>query len=215
LTIPPNDLAAAEKVFNGITIEGPTVNKMPELDLLSGFDKKVETEALRRMEEKFTSTDLRQLIVRIGQDVGRDIPYLNLAAGTKCCWGGPDPSHSDYELIFQDESGQTLDSTKGNYSLTTEEPPVDAFWSITVYDTKRGGFLHPNKDDRYHINNTNAVKNADGSITFTFKQVCNASDLNCLEVPVGAFDLAARYYLPHDEIISGQWLLPKAKLDKR
>jgi hypothetical protein len=37
------------------------------------------------------------------------------------------------------------------YTVRTEEPPVDAFWSPTVYDTGRGGFLHPNEDDRYHI----------------------------------------------------------------
>jgi len=88
------------------------------------------------------------------------------------------------------------------------------FWSITVYDTKRGGFLHPNDDDRYHINNTTATKNADGQVIFTFKQSCGDDDLNCLEVPAGPFDLAARYYLPSEAIISGEWTLPKAELQK-
>jgi hypothetical protein len=208
----PKDVAAAKAVFNGITVDGPAVTEMPKVDLLSGFDEKVATEAQRRMREKYTSTDLGELIARFDQEVGTDISYLNLAAGTKCCWGGPDPSHSDYELIFKDESGETLDATKGNYTLTTEEPPVDAFWSITVYDTDRGGFLHPNKHDLYHINNTAAVRNPDGTVTFNFKQSCGDSDQNCLEVPAGPFDLAARYYLPHDEVISKAWRLPKVKL---
>ena len=89
---------------------------------------------------------------------------------------------------------------------------MDAFWSLTVYDTERGGFLHPNKDDRYHINGTSAVKNSDGTVTFLFKPSCNPVDQNCLEVPSGEFDLAARYYLPQEEIRTGAWTLPKIQL---
>jgi hypothetical protein len=101
---------------------------------------------------------------------------------------------------------------RGTYSVTTEEPVVDAFWSVTVYDTERGGFLHPNRHDRYHINNTLAVRNADSTVTFTFKQTCNVDDTNCLEVPEGRFDVVARYYLPHEEIITGAWTFPKIRL---
>ncbi len=208
------DMAAAKKVFNGITIDGPTLDTMPELDLLSGFDNKTEEEALRRMEQTYTKTAIRNLFVKIGQQPGKDISYLNLAAGTKCCWGGPDPAHSAYETIFTDDAGNTLKGANGTYTITTEEPQVDAFWSITVYDTERGGFLHPNKHNRYHINNTSAETNSDGTVTFTFKQQCREKDQNCLEVPAGAFDVAARYYLPKAQIISGKWTLSKAKLQK-
>ena len=109
-------------------------------------------------------------------------------------------------------NGVELRGSNGTYTVTTEEPPVDAFWSITVYDTDRGGFLHPNDDDRYHINNTAAIRNDDGTVTFTFKQNCEASDRNCLEVPAGRFDLVPRYYLPHEEIITGEWTFPKIGL---
>ncbi|MFB3124998.1 MAG: DUF1214 domain-containing protein [Woeseiaceae bacterium] len=78
-----------------------------------------------------------------------------------------------------------------------------------MYDTDRGGFLHPNDDDRYHINNTAAVKNDDSTVTFLFKQSCEPSDLNCLEVPAGRFDLTARFYLPDEAIQTGDWTLPK------
>ena len=118
---------------------------------------------------------------------------------------GPITSHSAYELLMSDKNGEVLKGKNGTYTITTEEPPVNAFWSITVYDTERGGFLHPNKDDRYHINNTGAVKNDDGTVTFTFKTTCGKDDLNCLEVPEGQFDLTTRYYLPKEEIRSGKW----------
>jgi hypothetical protein len=94
----------------------------------------------------------------------------------------------------------------------TAPPPVDAFWSVTVYDTERGGHLHPNDRDRYHINNTTAVKNADRTVTFTFKQVCLATDTNCLDVPAGRFDVTVRYYLPRRDIVSGTWRFPKIEL---
>ncbi|MDH5295353.1 MAG: DUF1254 domain-containing protein, partial [Acidimicrobiia bacterium] len=47
----PADLAGAQAVFDGITIEGPTLSEMPSVDLLSGFDEQVAQEAHRRMDE--------------------------------------------------------------------------------------------------------------------------------------------------------------------
>ena len=115
-------------------------------------------------------------------------------------------------LILLRSNFQVCPGKNGTYTITTEEPPIEAFWSITVYDTERGGFLHPNKDDRYHINNTGAVKNDDGTVTFTFKTKCEKDDLNCLEVPEGNFDLATRYYLPKKQLIDGQWKFARPEL---
>jgi len=88
-----------------------------------------------------------------------------------------------------DQDGNTLDGSKGTYTLTTESPPVGAFWSVTVYDAVTGGFLHPNKDDRHHINNTSAIPNTDGTYTFTFATSCTGDAKHWLEVPSGPFDL--------------------------
>lgn len=208
------DVGSAEEIFRGITIDGPKVAAVPTLDLLSGFSAEVKTAALKMIDETFASVPFTSTIVGPGQEPGKDVPYLNFAAGTKGGWGGPDPSHSAYDVIFTDDEGDVLDGSKGTYTITTSEPDVAAFWSITVYDTERGGFLHPNEDDRYHINNTAAKKNEDGMIVFTFKQSCADEDVNCLEVPAGPFDLTARYYLPSDAIISGEWKLSKAELQK-
>ncbi len=208
----PEDVVAAKAVFNGITITGEQPGEFPSLDLLSGYPADVTDEANRRMDEAMATVPFTDTIVGPGQEPGRDVPVLNHSAGTKGGWGGPHPSHSAYESIFFDKNGDEMIGSNGTYTVTTEEPPVDAFWSITVYDTDRGGFLHPNDDDRYHINNTAVTRNNDGTVTFTFKQDCESLDLNCLEVPAGRFDLITRYYLPHDEVITGDWTWPKIEL---
>jgi hypothetical protein len=206
-----NDMRDAEAVFNGITISGPKITAITKLDLLGGFDETVVKEANRQMEETSKSTPFSDLVAG-PDDVPDKVSYLQLATGTKFGWGGPVTSHSAYETIFADKNGEPMIGKSGTYTITTEEPPVDAFWSITVYDTDRGGFLHPNKDDKYHINNTAAIKDKDGTVTFLFKTSCGKDDQNCLEVPKGKFDLATRYYLPKDDIRSGKWTIPRAEL---
>jgi len=207
------DMADAQAVFDGITIEGPTISEMPVVDLLSGFDEQVEQEANKRMDELAGSVPFTKMIVGPGQEPGKDVPYLYHSAGTKEGWGGPATSHSAYEAMFTDESGEALQGSKGEYVLVTGAPQVNAFWSITVYDSTTGR-LHPNDDDRYHINNTTAVKNEAGTFTFRFKVKCEDGDQNCLEVPVGPFDVVARYYLPEPEIVNGEWTMPKPALKK-
>jgi hypothetical protein len=207
------DMARAQAVFDGITIEGPTIREMPAVDLLSGFDEQVVQEANKRLDETARSVPFSKMIVGPGQEPGRDVPYLYHSAGTKVGWGGPATSHSAYDSMFTDASGATLESSKGEYVLVTEAPPVKAFWSITAYDSTTGR-LHPNDDERYHINNTTAVRTEDGSYTFRFKVKCEDGDVNCLEVPAGPFDVAARYYLPEPQIMSGEWTMPKPALKK-
>jgi hypothetical protein len=207
------DMAAAQAVFDGITIEGPTISEMPAVDLLSGFDEQVAQEANKRMDETARSVPFSKMIVGPGREPGKDVPYLSHSAGTKVGWGGPATSHSAYESMFTDASGATLEGAKGEYVLVTEAPPVNAFWSITVYDSTTGR-LHPNDDDRYHFNNTTAASSQDGTFTFRFKTKCEDGDVNCLEVPAGPFDVAARYYLPEPEIMNGKWTIPRPVLKK-
>ena len=207
----PADLADALSVYEGLTIKGPAISQLPVVDVLSDFDERVVQEAEKRMQETKKTVPYIEMIAGPGQEPGRDVSYLNFATGTKVGWGGPATSHSAYESWYNDASGETLDGSKGEYVLVTEAPQVKAFWSVTVYDSSTGR-LHPNDDDRYHINNTTAVKNEDGTYTFRFKVKCEDGDFNCLEVPAGPFDVATRYYLPEPEIMSGEWTMPKPVL---
>jgi hypothetical protein len=209
----PQDVAAAKAVYEGMTITANRqVSGFPQLDLLSEYPAEVAAEADRRMDEAFATTPFPQLVLRHGAELGVDVSYVSHAAATKHAWGAPDPSHSSYESLFFDVDGEEMLGSKGTYTATTGEPPVGAFWSVTVYDTDRGGFLHPNEDDRHHINNTTAVRSSDGTVTLVFKENCGASDSNCLQVPASRFDVAIRYYLPHEEIITGDWTFPGIRL---
>ena len=209
------DVAAARAVYDGIAMHGAQPREYPApLDLLSSFGANVVAEANRRMDEVFATVPFGETVVGPGKQPGRDVPYLYHAASSKSGWGGPDPSHSAYEAILFDRDGHEMKGSDGTYSVTTTIPPVDAFWSVTVYDTERGGRLHPNRENRYHYNGTTAKRNADGTVTFTFKASCQAADKNCLEVPLSRFDVTVRYFLPRREILSGAWRFPKIALVK-
>lgn len=206
----PADMADARSVFDGITIDGPRIGRMPVVDLLSRFGPEVVQEALRRMDEAKRTVPYREMIAAPGQEPGQDVPYLYFATGTKEGWGGPALSHSAYESTFTDDAGETLDGSRGEYVLVTQAPPVSAFWSVTVYDSTTGRF-HANKYNRYHINNTTAVRDEGGTYTFRFKTSCGDTDQNCLEVPAGPFDVTARYYLPEPQVMSGEWTMPRPR----
>jgi hypothetical protein len=207
-----DDVNAAEEIFRTITIEGLKPGSFPQGDVLDQFPDAVAKEAHYRMDEAFQKTPFRLTVVGPGRTPGDNTSYLSHSAGTKGGWGGPGTKHSSYETISMGRDQKPLVGANGTYSVTTEAPPVNAFWSLTVYDSERGGFLHPNKYDRYHINGTLAVENDDATYTFLFKQDCAEEDMNCLEVPAGRFDIAARYYLPTEAIRSGDWLLPPLEL---
>ena len=80
-------------------------------------------EANRRMDETKVAVPYREMIVAPGQEHPRDIPYLYHTTGTKEGWGGPATSHSAYESMYTDQSGETLDGSKGEYVQTREAPP--------------------------------------------------------------------------------------------
>lgn len=208
------DVKQAKTVFNGISINGPKIGTFPKLDLLAKFSDKVKDAAMAKIQKTAETTDFSQLVAG-PNDVPGKVSYLQLAAGTKVGWGGPVSSHSAYETLFVDKAGNKLEGRKGIYFITTTAPPVGAFWSLTVYDTGRGGFFHPNKDNRYHINNTTAIESQEGNYTFAFKQKCIKDDINCIAVPAGQFDIAVRYYLPKEAIINGQWKIAKPELVRK
>jgi hypothetical protein len=96
--------------------------------------------------------------------------WLKRAAAAKGGIYGNDAAEAMYPFTRTDADGQTLGASQYNYTLTFPSgqlPPVDAFWSVTMYDGKTQ-LLIENPINRYLINSPMlpAVKtNADGSLT--------------------------------------------------
>ena len=90
-------------------------------------------------------------------------------------------------------------------------PPVDAFWSLTMYDIPRF-LLVANPIDRYSIGDrTPGLQIAeDGSLTIYLQHDSPGPDkaANWLPTPEGEFRPIMRMYQPRPEVLSGDYRLP-------
>lgn len=116
---------------------------------------------------------------------------------------GNDAVEAMYPITRTDKDGQTLDASKNNYTLTFPKdqlPPVNAFWSVTMYDGKTQ-LLIKNPIDRYLINSpmlANMKPNADGSLTIYMQAKSPGADkeANWLPAPDGPMYVVMRLYWP-------------------
>ena len=116
-----------------------------------------------------------------------------------------------YPLNLGDESGKPLDGAN-KYTITFEKgaaPPVNAFWSITLYD--QAGFQVGNSLNRFAVSSWMPFKyNADGSLDLYFQNESPGKDMeaNWLPAPKGPFNLTMRMYAPKSEALIGKWNPP-------
>lgn len=121
-----------------------------------------------------------------------------------------DPAEAMYPLTSVDATGQPLDGNR-RYRLhfaPGQLPPVDAFWSVTLYDGKTQ-LLSANALNRYAISSaSNLKKDPDGGLTLTLQHAQPASTDNWLPAPPGPFNLILRLYLPQQTALKGDYLPP-------
>lgn len=117
-----------------------------------------------------------------------------------------------YAQVFDDADGEPLDGAR-RYEIRFETlPPVDAFWSLTMYDTP-GYFLVENPLERYSIGDRTPglVRAADGSLTLALQREQPAERerrANWLPTPAGGFRPMMRLYQPRPEVLDGGYALP-------
>jgi len=147
--------------------------------------------------------------------------WLKRAAAAKGGIYGNDSVEATYPMTKTLVDGEVLDGSKHNYMLTFlagQLPPVNAFWSVTMYDGKTQ-FLIKNPINRYLINSPmlpGMKKNDDGSLTLYIQKDSPGADKesNWLPAPNDTIYLVMRLYWPRTEAPSilpageGTWQPP-------
>ncbi|WP_245558290.1 DUF1214 domain-containing protein [Nocardia thailandica] len=88
-------------------------------------------------------------------------------------------------------------------------PPVDAFWSITMYGAE--GFQSPNELDRFAIGDRDDLRyGADGSLDIHISHTNPGPDheSNWLPAPLGPLGITLRLYAPHFAALDRSWTPP-------
>jgi hypothetical protein len=94
--------------------------------------------------------------------------YMKRAVIAAFGWPANLQQDAIYPYIEVDSTGQPL-SGANKYTLTFakgQEPPINGFWSITMYQIDQGWWFVPNALNKFTVSPRNNLKvNADGSVT--------------------------------------------------
>jgi hypothetical protein len=140
--------------------------------------------------------------------------YLKRAIVAQAGLGANVPEDAVYPLNLGDENSKPLDGANKYVIRFTKEdaPPVEAFWSVTLYDPE--GFQVANPINRFAVSSWMPFKrDADGSLTLYIQNENPGSDreANWLPAPRRPFNLTMRLYAPKSEALTGLWNPPPVK----
>ncbi len=192
------DVQDVHKLQDAIKVDqpgGPGKFEVPHWDAMS--QKKVR-DALVVLNESLPDSR------RAGGRRGEVDPVRHLIA-TASLWGlNPDKDAIYLNVTPKQNDGKTV------YKCSVKDVPVDAFWSISVYN--KAGFFEKNEQNAYTLNNLTAKKNDDGSVFVQFGG-CNGKTPNCLPITPG-WNYLVRLYRPRKEVLDGTWKFPEAVVVK-
>jgi hypothetical protein len=140
---------------------------------------------------------------------GFNYPLRALVAGPYL--GGNGEQEAMYPLRYTDADGQLLTGDRSYIVRFDHQPPVNAFWSLTVYDA-RDKLLVENPINRYKIGSDTPglVTAADGSVTIFARHLepPQPKAANWLPTPDGPFYFVLRLYQPQAAVLDGTYSLP-------
>ncbi|NPT47596.1 DUF1254 domain-containing protein [Paraburkholderia sp. 1N] len=187
----PDDIKQVHSLQDAITVSQKAPGKldMPDWDAVS--QKKTRDPLLVLAS---TIPDFKRAF-----GTKEEVDPVRRLLGTAAAWGGnPDKDATYLNFTPAKNDGKTV------YRLSVKDVPVDAFWSVSVYNAQ--GYFEKNPSNAYSINNLTAKKGSDGSITMQFGG-CDGQVPNCLPVVAG-WNYTVRLYRPRAEILSGAWTFP-------
>jgi hypothetical protein len=141
--------------------------------------------------------------------------HLRRMAGAVMGIFGNSREEALYPVYTVDSAGTPLDGSRRNYALRFapgELPPVDAFWSLTLYALP-SSLLSANPIDRYLVNSSMLAglrRDGDGGVTLLVQHDSPGTELepNWLPAPEGPFFLVLRLYRPQPAALDGAWKQP-------
>jgi len=191
----PEDMKKVHALQDAITVEqpgGPGRFEVPNWDQAS--QKKVR-DALLVLGT--TLPDTKRMFGPRGQ-----VDPVRHLIGTAMAFGG----NPEKDALYLNVTPSKNDGTTV-HRLTVKDVPVDAFWSISVYNAE--GHFQKNAFNAYSLNKITAKKAADGSVTVQFGG-CDGKIPNCLPIMRG-WNYMVRLYRPRKEILDGTWKFPEAQ----
>lgn len=212
--------------------DAPMVAKMAKVGIVPGqeFDiTKLDDAVAKGLQDAPKAGVMR--IMRQFQTVGRhengwlvltqtglyDTRYAERALITAIGLGANRPQDAVYPTSEADAEGKpysganryVMDFPKG------QAPPVNGFWSLTMYDAEY--FFVNNPLNKYTVSPRNALKyNQDGSLDIYVQNASPGKDkeANWLPAPKDKFVLMLRVYWPKENdpsIINGSWKVPAVR----
>lgn len=145
--------------------------------------------------------------------------YMKRAVVAAFGWPANLQEDAVYPYTLIDSEGQKLTGAN-KYTLTFakgQTPPVNGFWSITMYMIDEGWWFVPNPLNKFTVSPRDDLKpNPDGSVTLYFQKDSPGKDKesNWLPAPAGEFIPMLRMYWPSEKnpsILDGTWTPPKVQ----
>jgi hypothetical protein len=128
-----------------------------------------------------------------------DVDPVRHLIGCAAGWGGLPTTEATY-------IGADPNVPPGEYELVFKDVPVDAFWSVSIYNAR--GFFEPNEKNLYTVNSVTGEPNADGSVTVRLVASAGGdAPPNAIVTPQG-WNYLIRLYRPRAEILNGEWTPP-------
>jgi hypothetical protein len=144
--------------------------------------------------------------------------YLDRALVTAIGLGANRPKDAVYPTGEKDADGKEFDGASRKYVVHIDKgqmPPVDGFWSLTMYDATY--YFVPNPLNRYTLSSRNRfVPNPDGSVDLSLQADSpgKAEEANWLPAPKAKFIPMLRLYWPKEtppSILDGTWKPPAVR----